>query len=220
MDRIAKSLDKFRAQFNAASKYRKKGSDGWIGDAAHASRSSDHNPWIIDGKDRVVSAFDLTHDPERGVDCNEVAKVLINSRDKRIKYIIWNKQICSGADGPHAWQWRAYKGSNPHNKHLHLSVEDSKKLYDDDAPWEIPGVASDQAVKAPAPERPVLKRGNRGSAVKELQGLLNHLGFKIEADGNFGVATDRAVRTFQKANGLEPDGVVGTYSWEKLYGED
>src|SRR5215472_9581086 len=60
--RVAKSLARLRTQINDAFPQRSKSSDGTIGDAAHASRSSDHNPWIVDDGIGVVSAFDVTHD--------------------------------------------------------------------------------------------------------------------------------------------------------------
>jgi hypothetical protein len=133
--RLAKSLEKLRLQINNLAPARSKSSDGTIGDAAHASRSSDHNPWIHDGAFGVVSALDITHDPEHGVDIARLAAVLSERRDPRIKYIIANKQICSSITSP--WTWRPYSGSNPHTKHIHISVHSKKSLYDSEAPWII-----------------------------------------------------------------------------------
>lgn len=56
-----------------------------------------------------------------------------------------------------------------------------------------------------------LKKGSRGAEVKELQGLLH-----IYQDGIFGPLTEEAVKEFQKANGLTPDGIVGDKTWAKL----
>lgn len=56
-----------------------------------------------------------------------------------------------------------------------------------------------------------LKKGSRGAEVKELQGLLH-----IYQDGIFGPLTEEAVKEFQKANGLTPDGIVGDKAWAKL----
>ena len=47
--RLARSLETLRAQINRIAPNRSKVSDGTIGDAKHASRSSDHNPWAKDG---------------------------------------------------------------------------------------------------------------------------------------------------------------------------
>lgn len=134
--RLAKSLDALRLQVNTAFPDRDKSSDGTIGDAAHASRSSDHNPWVKDGRTGIVTALDITHDPESGVDAGKLADALKASRDKRIKYIISNKRICAGDVGPSPWVWRKYNGANPHSKHVHISVRSEKKFYDDDSPWD------------------------------------------------------------------------------------
>jgi hypothetical protein len=127
-------------QVNRAYPNRSKASDGTIGDAAHASRSSDHNPWVKDGKTGVVTAIDFTHDPDSGLDAGALGKALIASRDSRIKYIIWDRKIISGEDGPSPWRWRKYSGKNPHNKHVHISVKSSKASYDDTSPWTISAV--------------------------------------------------------------------------------
>ncbi len=134
--RVAKALLKLREQVNARFPTRAKGWDGTIGDEAHASRTSDHNPWVRDNGMGIVTAIDITHDPAHGVDSYRLADQLAQSRDHRIKYIISNRRICSSEVQP--WQWRTYTGSNPHDHHVHVSVKPDKRLYDDEAPWEIP----------------------------------------------------------------------------------
>lgn len=132
--RVARSLLVLRDQANAAWPDRNRRSDGTVGDAAHRSRTSDHNPWV-DGA--VVTALDLTHDPASGADMHALAARLVASRDPRIKYVIWNRRIVSRTVSP--WQWRAYGGSNPHTTHLHVSVEPVRSRYDDVSPWSLPG---------------------------------------------------------------------------------
>ena len=53
----------------------------------------------------------------------------------------------------------------------------------------------------------LLRRGNRGEEVKQLQRDLGMTGNEI--DGIFGPATERAVRTFQQNSGAKVDGLVG-----------
>lgn len=120
------------AQLDAAHPLRSKVSDGGIGDVAHASRDSDHNPWVVLAGLGIVTARDFTHDPGNGLDCNVLADALIASNDPRIKYLIWNRRIWTPGIG-----WRPYSGLNPHNKHLHLSVKDSPELFDSTSPWSI-----------------------------------------------------------------------------------
>ena len=62
-----------------------------------------------------------------------------------------------------------------------------------------------------------LREGSKGTQVKVLQWLLNQSGFDAgKVDGIFGKGTKAAVRAYQKANGLDDDGVVGKNTWTKL----
>lgn len=66
---------------------------------------------------------------------------------------------------------------------------------------------------------PTLKRGDKGEYVKKLQTALINLGYNCGnagADGSFGSGTYDAVVLFQKKNGLTPDGIAGSKTWEKL----
>jgi peptidoglycan hydrolase-like protein with peptidoglycan-binding domain len=65
-------------------------------------------------------------------------------------------------------------------------------------------LASAGAVAAQAPATKLLKRGSSGSLVVSLQTALG-----IPADGIFGPATKRAVKRFQRRNGLLVDGIAG-----------
>ncbi len=63
----------------------------------------------------------------------------------------------------------------------------------------------------------VLKKNAKGKPVRALQAILNARCFDCGAvDGDFGSKTDKAVRDFQKANGLTVDGSVGPATWECL----
>lgn len=64
---------------------------------------------------------------------------------------------------------------------------------------------------------PTLRRGSQGDEVADLQTILNaRYGADLDVDGNFGKATEAAVKAFQKANGLTADGVVGAKTWKAL----
>ena len=206
--RVAESLLTLRAQFNEMSPSRNKSADGTIGDAAHASRSSDHNPWVKDGSMGVVTALDITHDPGNGIDIGKMAEHMRTQRDPRIKYVICNKRIFSSTQNP--WQWRTYTGSNPHSAHFHTSVNSTKNHYDSKALWSLPG----GIVVPPNPDspaaRPVLRVGSTGALVTEIQTVGG-----IKVDGVFGPETEAMVMRFQTKHGLKPDGIVGPATWAK-----
>src|SRR5262245_5943612 len=61
-----------------------------------------------------------------------------------------------------------------------------------------------------------VRQGSSGPAVQALQVQLVKHGSSIATDGDFGPATDSAVRSFQSAHGLSVDGVVGPATWQEL----
>ena len=100
---------------------RSRASDGILGDASHAARKSDHNAGL---------AVDITHDPLRGPDGDDLAELAI--RDPRVTYVIWNRRIWSASRAGEGW--RAYSGSNPHTHHIHISIREDGR--GDVTPWE------------------------------------------------------------------------------------
>ena len=63
----------------------------------------------------------------------------------------------------------------------------------------------------------VLRQGSSGGEVKEVQRRLKMWGYyKGSVDGVFGAGTKAAVISFQKKNGLTPDGVVGKATYKAL----
>ena len=68
-----------------------------------------------------------------------------------------------------------------------------------------------------------IRRGNYGELVKQLQTKLNALGYDLGIcgiDGDFGSATEKAVKQFQKDHGLKVDGIVGEKTWAALNATD
>lgn len=131
---VAGSLDALLAEINASAPGRSKASDGSIGDTSHSSRESDHNPCDCH---EAVCARDFTHDPAHGFDSYDFADWLRSRCDSgleiRVKYIISNSRIASPQED---WTWRPYTGSNPHDHHVHVSVEHPSSLFDNEASWE------------------------------------------------------------------------------------
>lgn len=132
--RLAKSLATLRDQINAKYPNRSKSDDGTIGDARHQASVSDHNP----DSGGVVRAMDITHDPAHGMDTYALAETLRLNRDPRIKYVISNGRIWSSGVAPYSW--RAYGGSNRHDRHVHISVVADKRA-DDTSPWKLDRVS-------------------------------------------------------------------------------
>ena len=142
--RLASSLTRLLMQVDAVYPNRVKSSDGQIGDAAHCGRDpsswrSDHCPRIKDGSVGVVTALDLTDDPANGCSMDTLTEAIRTAKDARIKYVIWNRRIFSSyaRNGRAAWEWGAYSGSSPHEKHAHFSVVADKALYDDQKDWKL-----------------------------------------------------------------------------------
>ena len=62
----------------------------------------------------------------------------------------------------------------------------------------------------------LLRKGDRGDAVKLLQHRLNLVGAILQEDGEWGPLTDTAVRNYQYKAGLTVDGIVGPLTQRKL----
>lgn len=78
------------------------------------------------------------------------------------------------------------------------------------------GIQSDGSTPKAA-TMPLIKKGSKGSAVLQLQKMLNAKGYKLTEDGDFGSKTEAAVKAYQKANGLEVDGEVGPMTWGVIF---
>lgn len=141
--RLAPSLVALEAEANRIAPGRSQRSDGSIGDAAHQSRKSDHNP-----KDGFVDALDLTHDPAGGFDAHGWAEVIARRGDPRLKYVISAGRIHNPVLDARG-EWRRYDGDNPHDRHIHVSVLPSGRF--STAPWLV---ASNMPPVPVPPSRP------------------------------------------------------------------
>lgn len=63
--------------------------------------------------------------------------------------------------------------------------------------------------------QPIVKRGDTGAVVKQVQCELNYSlsGPDLDVDGKFGPATEVQLKWFQGCAGLDQDGIVGDYTW-------
>lgn len=64
---------------------------------------------------------------------------------------------------------------------------------------------------------PTVRKGDTGAAVAALQAALKHLGYDPTwIDGEAGTRTRNCIMAFQAENGMEPDGICGKDTWEKI----
>jgi len=64
----------------------------------------------------------------------------------------------------------------------------------------------------------MLREGDTGPAVANLQRLLDAHGANLAVDGDFGPATENALLAFQRSVGLTPDGIAGPLTFKALEG--
>lgn len=178
-------------------------SDGTIGDAAHASRKSDHNPWVKDPDGTgVVRARDIDEDldgkPANGeYDAKALFEKLLalaKAGDPRLNgggYLIYEGHIYSEKQN---WAARPYSGPNAHKHHVHVSFSLNAAGYDSDAPWGL------RPASAPKPQPIKLgDKGNRVAFLADLGNILAKAGYAVNSEGKpsrvqLSVPTDKVQR--------------------------
>lgn len=141
-----------------------------------------------------------------------VKRLASKGRELGIQAIIFDRQIWS-ARSPNG---RPYTGVHPHFDHLHIELtrEAGRTLTVARLNALLNGGVPARIVVSPYP---TVRSGASGDTVKDLQRLLNgQTSHRLKVDGKFGPLTDRAVRDFQRANGLRVDGIVGRETWTAL----
>jgi hypothetical protein len=121
-----------RDQINERWPKRDKASDGWIGDTAHAARTSDHNPdphgW--------VHALDIDHDfGAPGDDEKFLAQLLayIRAGDDHgvVSYIVHANRLAQATTG-----WRWVPRALDHQAHIHISFTHAAETHGE--PFTLP----------------------------------------------------------------------------------
>lgn len=229
--RNAEALLKLRAEFDAAFPNRDRASDGGRGDAAHSGRTSDHNPWVIDADGvGVVRAFDF--DAGVGLYPSEsedvpgdtlFTAVLAAAKAKHPamtsgSYIIYERGLYSHANG---WEREPYRGVNPHESHVHVSVGRARAAYDSKASWGISGGnATGNLVSQPLVDASNIFPGANNAQVALVQRALNKvMGSSLTADGDYGANTTAVAKAYQTqlyGSGVGVDGDLGLESLTKL----
>jgi hypothetical protein len=139
--RSAKCLVVLRNEINSLFPRRDKASDGAIGDAAHASRASHHNP----DENGVVRAQDIDEDLDPG---NPHAMEAI------VMYVVGLGAAGDSRLNPDArrWEKRVYTGPNAHDHHAHFSCGSNPVGYDRVDTWGLASLFTPPP--PPLPNRP------------------------------------------------------------------
>lgn len=198
-----------------------------IGDKAHQGSWSDHNPNVCCD---VVCAVDIL--PDAGLNLAKFVQHIIANPHPNLRYVIFDEKIYQRKND---FAEQDYNGVNKHKKHAHVSAGNgpdgrSTGNYDNTATWDIDELGKKPS-KPPTPPKPskpstgklgdkmpTIQRGNKGSRVRMLQGLLLAWGYKLTLDGVFGKNTAAAVRDFQSKHAKPVDGIVGKVTWNALLG--
>lgn len=137
MAKLVKGGVTLRDQVNKRFPKRKKDSDGWIGDANHKSRESDHNEDPATG---YVHAIDIDKDLGAKGDAKKLADQIVDyaaskkKGAKRVKYVVFNDQIASATYPETKWQWRG--SGYGHYDHIHVSFTAAAE--EDGSDWPLP----------------------------------------------------------------------------------
>ena len=132
---LAPSLAQLRREINTRWPNRDKSTDGTIGDTAHSSRASDHNP----NSRGSVNAIDVDKD---GIDPTGLVGLAI--KDPRVNYVIYNRQIWQRR---HGFKPRPYSGINAHRQHVHVSILQSVAAEQSTTPWGVARIGASSGVK-------------------------------------------------------------------------
>ena len=114
---LSKAAVQLREQIDDSFPERLRKSDGWIGDARHSTRKSDHNP-DANGCVRAID-IDARLSDDKGLSAYLADQIrLYAKRYGRIHYVIHLGMIASPILN---YKWRRYRGYNLHNHHIHIS---------------------------------------------------------------------------------------------------
>jgi len=140
-------------------------------------------------------------------DCTDIKGIWATDHNTRRQSGIWPKEK--------GWYFHL---EVPHNNHYDCGAMGCAELFAaakalaESAPQATqPSTTALPDSTSPTPSTGIIKQGDTGAQVKQLQTQLIALGYLGQgaADGNFGPHTLNAVRKFQSDQGLHVDGIVG-----------
>lgn len=203
---LTKGLNTVRAEFNDVFPGRDKASDGSVGDLAHQTGTSGHNPdktGKAEYKDGdaldEVRAIDVDRDlvPGSATDWMELVVQYLVKKARAggyipFRYIIYKGRIWARSDG---WQTRTYTGANKHDKHAHFSGDYTQTA--DNWTGSL-GLASVRGGSAGGGDM-LVKKGDKSEEVKFWQYALKDTGNDPgDVDGEYGPKMEAAVNASRK----------------------
>lgn len=173
-------------------------------------------------------AFDFCRNDGKGA-YNESGNFFYKVGQIGKKYgLIWGGDWTSPVDKPH-FQLATWGDTATQLKKLYGTPEKFKETWSkttSSVPVKTTNQGTSSTKQSPAQpstgnngtkQSKTLQKGSKGNDVVTLQKNLKELGYDPKgADGVFGANTEKAVIAFQKANGLEPDGIVGPKTLAKI----
>lgn len=238
MAKLCAAGETLRDQVNKRWVSRDKASDGWIGDAAHASRDG----WGTNGKGSyhnqdprgIVHAIDLDEDflgKGKGQKvamqfAEELAAYCREGKDNgRIAHIVYEGQVASATSD----NWHFRGSGYSHFQHIHISF--TNKADSDGSKFQLPifNVTPDEKPFSPKPTNKIpsypgrnkLSYGLKSEDVKTLQKQLIKKGFSITngPTGYYGDQTVSAVKKLYSSIKKIKDGkAVDPSGWNALFG--
>ena len=131
----------------------------------------------------------------------ELVKMLMKKHNIPIKNVVQhNKTSSYGKDCPHFLR----SGSRKINWSGFIG-----KISGSSGSANVAGSEKPSKPKAYTYDATYPKLENYGPTVKKVQQMLKQVGYNVAVDSSFGPATDKAVRDFQRKNGLAVDGQAG-----------
>jgi hypothetical protein len=203
---LTRGLNTVRAEFNTVFPGRDKATDGSVGDLAHQTGSSGHNPDRTgkaeykdgDSKDEV-RAIDVDRDliPGSATDWMELVIQYLIKKARAggyipFRYIIYKGRIWARSDG---WQTRTYTGSNKHDKHAHFSGDYTQTADEWTGSLGLASVRGGSAGEG----NMLVSKGDKGQEVTFWQYVLADTGNSPGTiDGDYGPKMEAAVNASRK----------------------
>lgn len=128
-----------------------------------------------------------------------------------VRYLIRRHHIWNIERASEGWRDQGVTGNRTadHYDHVHVTCYTAGE-----GPYDV----SDEPTDSPTPcEEKIFALGDSDRCVHYIQRLLLKRGYVLVDDGDFGPRTQYVVMRFQKSNGLDDDGVVGSKTWTALW---